>query len=618
MSGFCGCFGPGRTADPSGTIDRMVRALPAYGETVTRVITGANFGLALKSHPVTGSFAAEADLVAVLEGYPEWRDSALQSIAASQGHAHALIAAYGRKGSALFDLLRGAFSFAVIDRAAGKALLAIDRFGIQTLCYAQPDPELLVFGSTTDTVRAHPSTRATIRLQSIFDYFYFVDRVPAPATIYREQLKLTPGALISAETGRAPAVTSYWEMPYRSAPVDKVAATEELKRRLRDALSASLTGENPEQVGAFLSGGLDSSSMVGVAAGLLPRKLKTFTIGFPIEGYDEAEYADIAAKHFATEHSTYYIKPDDVIEIFLKSVRIYDEPFANSSLIPAYYCARLAKDAGVEMLLAGDGGDELFAGNKRYADDAIFDHYKKLPAVLRKGLIEPLAAQLSMIRDARVLGKGVRYVEHAKKTVIERLENNLFQGVTPRDVFSADALADIDIAEPLALATSIYDTPADASKVQRMMNLDLRVTLADSDLRKVVRTCELAGVRTRFPFLNDDLAEFSARLPETLLMEDGKLRKFYKDAMRGFLPDRIITKQKHGFGLPSMVFMNSHPPLRDLVCDSLMHLRHSGYFRPQFLDDIANRARSGTLSGHENAAWDLVVLDRWLDARSSG
>src|SRR5579863_6171814 len=322
MSGLCGWFGPDRTADPSGTVDRMVRALPAYGETVTHVVAGANFGLALKSHPVAGSFAAETDLVAVLEGYPEWRDSALHSIALSRGHAHALMAAYRRKGSALFDLLRGAFSFAVIDRSANRALLAIDRFGIQTLCYAQPDPELLVFGSTTDAIRAHPSTRATIRLQSIFDYFYFVDRVPAPATIYREQLKLTPGEFISAETGRASAVARYWDMPYRSAAVDKVAATEELKTRLRDALAASLGGESPERVGAFLSGGLDSSSMVGVAAGLLPRKLKTFTIGFPIESYDEAEYADIAAKHFATEHCTYYIRPEDVIDIFLKSVRI--------------------------------------------------------------------------------------------------------------------------------------------------------------------------------------------------------------------------------------------------------------------------------------------------------
>jgi asparagine synthase (glutamine-hydrolysing) len=615
MSGFCGWFGADRTSDPRGTLERMTRALPHYGLIETSATSGANFGLALTSHPATGAFAAEADIFAAIEGYPEWRDGGLREIAKTQGHAHALLAAYRSKGSALFDTLRGTFSFAVIDNSTQRAFLAIDRFGIQTLCYAQPHPDLLVFGSTTDAVRAHPAVGSTIRLQSIFDYFYFVDRVPAPTTIYREQQKLTPGEYILAEAGRVTNVKSYWYMPYRSAPIAKEAAMEELKTRLHEAVVASLVGEDVDRVGAFLSGGLDSSSVVGAAAGLMSRKLQTFTIGFPIDGYDEAQYADIAAKHFGTQHQTYYVKPDDVIDIFLKSVQIYDEPFANSSLIPAYHCARLAKEAGVEMLLAGDGGDELFAGNKRYADDAVFDRYAKLPRALRKAVLEPLASHLAVIRDARLLGKGVRYIERAQKTVLERLADNMFQAVSPSAVFSAEALREINVTEPLALATSIYNTPTEASKIQRMMNLDLRVTLADSDLRKVARMCELAGVRTRFPFLNDDLAEFSASLPETLLMEGGKLRQFYKDAMRGFLPDAIIAKQKHGFGLPSMVFMNSHPPLRDLVCDSLTNLKGCGYFLPQFLDDMTARARGGTLSGHENAAWDLVVLDRWLESR---
>jgi asparagine synthase (glutamine-hydrolysing) len=143
----------------------------------------------------------------------------------------------------------------------------------------------------------------------------------------------------------------------------------------------------------------------------------------------------------------------------------------------------------------------------------------------------------------------------------------------------------------------------------------LRVTLADSDLRKVCRMGELAGVRTRFPFLNDDLVEFSASLPETLLMEGGKLRHFYKEAMRGFLPDAIINKQKHGFGLPYLAFMNSHRPLRALVCDSLTSLKNWAYFRIEFLDDLTRLASTGRLTGHETVAWDLVVLGLWLESR---
>jgi len=590
--------------------------LPDHGPIRANMVSGPNFGLALRSQPITGAFASEPDLIAAIEGYPQWSDNGLRNIAQAQGHAQALLVAYRRKGTALFETLRGAFSFAILDLTAKKTLCAIDRFGVQTLCYARPEPGLIVFGSTTDAVRAHPDVGATIPPQSIFDYLYFVDRLAAPTTIYREQRKLAPGEYLFADSGNA-AVSAYWQMPYRSnEPIEKGSAAVELKNKLRDAVQANLEGEDAGRVGAFLSGGLDSSSVVGIAAGLLQQQLRTFTIGFPVEGFDEAAYADIAARQFGTKHEIYYLQPPDVVDVLLKAVRIYDEPFANSSLIPAYHCARIAKEAGIEMMLAGDGGDELFAGNKRYADDAIFDHYAKLPLALRKGAIEPLAALLSFARNAGPLGKALRYVERARQSVPERMADNLFQALQPSEVLAADVLREIDTHAPQMLAASIYNGPRDASKVQRMMQLDLRVTLADTDLRKVVRMCELAGVRTRFPFLNDDLAEFSARLPEKLLMEGGKLRRFYKDAMRGFLPDAIIDKQKHGFGLPYTAFMNSHPPLRELVCDSLTGLKRRGYFRTQFIDALIDRARVGQLSGHETVAWDLVVLDLWLEARS--
>jgi asparagine synthase (glutamine-hydrolysing) len=615
MSGLCGWFGGGHAADPARALERMVHGLPNHGLIRTTAVSGPNFGVALHAHPATGAFAAGTDIVVAIDGYPAWSDPSLGDIAKKDGHAQVLLAAYKRYGTALLDKLRGAFSFVIIDLVAEKALCAIDRFGIQTLCYAQPATDLMVFGSTTDAVRAHPKVGATIAIQSIYDYLYFVDRIPAPTTIYHEQRKLAPAEYLRAERGRLE-VGSYWQMPYRTPHgIEKAAAVEELKSRLRDAVNACLVGENTGHVGAFLSGGLDSSTVVGVAAGLLPHALQTFTIGFPVESFDEVYYADIASKHFRTKHQTYYLQPQDAVDILLKATEIYDEPFANSSLVAAYHCARLSKDAGVEMMLAGDGGDELFAGNKRYVDDGIFDHYLRFPHMLRKGVIEPAARHLSFARNAGVAGKALRYIERARKSVAERLADNLFQAFEPSGIFTADALREIDMAEPLALAEAIYDAPHDASKVQRMMNLDLRVTLADSDLRKVVRMCELAGVRTRFPFLNDDLVEFSSRLPETLLMTGGKLRQFYKDAMSDFLPDAIINKQKHGFGLPNMQFMKSHAPLRELICDSLTSLKGRGYFRSEFLEDLSDRVRGGSLSGQEAAVWDLAALELWLESR---
>ena len=615
MSGFCGWFGSVRPSDPSAILEGMSRALPKYGPLQAHDAFGPGYGLALRANSSTGAFASEPDFVAAIEGYPAWSDPAFSEIAATGGHAKALLAAYKRKGPALLEMLRGAFSFAVIEVSAGKAFCAIDRFGVQTLCYAQPTSDLIVFGSTTDAVRAHPQVGATVATQSIFDYLYFVDRLPAPTTIYREQRKLAPAEYLLVDKGRA-VVDRYWQMPYRSAArFDKAAAMEELNRLLRAAVAASLAGERAASVGAFLSGGLDSSSVVGMAAALLRQKLKTFTIGFPVDGFDEAYYADIAAKHFETAHQTYYLRPEDVVDILPKAVSIYDEPFANSSIVPAYYCARLAGGSGVDVMLAGDGGDELFAGNKRYAEDGIFDHYGKVPSLLRETVLEPVAAHLSSTMMLGWIGKIARYVERAKQSVPERMADNLFRVLASDQVLTAEALHEVDLTAPQALAATIYDEPTAASKVQRMMQFDLRVTLADSDLRKVCRMGELAGVRTRFPFLNDDLAEFAASLPESLLMEGGKLRQFYKHAMRGFLPDAIINKQKHGFGLPYLAFMNSHHPLRELVCDSLTALKNWRYFRADFLDDLTRRASNGQLSGHETVAWDLVVLALWLESR---
>jgi asparagine synthase (glutamine-hydrolysing) len=594
----------------------MAAALPDYGNLRTQSACGAGFGLALKAHDATAAFAYDGDSVAAIEGYPVWSDPVLANIAARDGHASALIAAYRRTGAALLDGLRGSFSFALLDGAARRAICAIDRFGIQTLCYAEPSADLVVFGSTTDAVRAHPQIGATIAPQSIYDYLYFIDRVPAPETIYREQRKLAPGEALRIEPGRV-ATSTYWQMPYRSAaPIDRAAIIEELRRRLREALKANLEGEDQAAVGAFLSGGLDSSSVVGVAAGLMKQPLRTFTIGFAVAGFDEADFAEAAARHFGTRHQIYYLRPEDVVDMVPKAVRIYDEPFGNSSIIPAYHCARLAKEAGVEMMLAGDGGDELFAGNARYAKDRIFAHYGKIPAALRRGMLEPLARRLAPGRRFGPLGKVMRYVQHASKSVPERMASNLFEALSPAAILSSDLLSAIDLDLPRALGLEIFEAPRDATRVQRMMHFDLRVTLADSDLRKVCRMCELAGVRTRFPLLHDELAEFSARLPEDLLMEGGALRHFYKEAMKGFLPDKIINKTKHGFGMPYLDFMNSHGPLRTMVCDSLASLKKRGYFRAGYLDGLIDRARSGSLADQDSVAWDFVMLGLWLDSRA--
>ena len=611
MSGFCGWIGGVAVGDPAVMLRRMAAQLPQPGPCEAHDALGPGLALAARGHAAMAAFLAGPDLCAVIEGCPRWTDPGITAIAGRDGHAAALAAAYRAAGTGLFDGLHGAFSLALIDIPARKALLAIDRVGIGTLCFAWIGSNTLVFGSTTDAVRAHADVTSTVSVQSIFDFLYFVDRVPAPETIYREQRKLAPGEYVLAEPGRC-RTARYWQMSYGDdAGVEEGPAADELRLRLRAAVSTMVAREPADRVGAFLSGGLDSSSVAGFAAEGRKEPLKTFTIGFPVRGFDETEYAKAAAAHFRTSHHVYYMQPADVLEVLHKAAAIYDEPFGNLSMIPAFACARLARENGVDLLLAGDGGDEIFAGNERYAKDLVFDRYERIPPALRAVLGGLVAAAPA----AGIVGKARRFLDLAAKSVPERMIGNIFAAIDPRRIFSDAAWGEIDIAAPQRLARAIYEAPSRADKIQRMMHFDLRITLADSDLRKVNRMCELAGVRVRYPFLDDDVVAFSGTLPGRLLMKSGGLRQFYKDTMAGLLPAEVIGKQKHGFGLPYMDFLASYEPLRALMCDGLASLGRRGYFRAAYLEGVISRIRDNIPLGPDAVAWDLLMLELWFQSR---
>jgi len=615
MSGICGWFGGTSSLDQApSVIERMASALPRHGRCAADQTSGPGFGLALRAHPAMASFTSASELAIAIEGYPSWSDPALAEIARAAGHAAAAAAAYRVRGSDLFAVLHGAFSFALFDLTARRALLAIDRFGVQTLCYARPRADVVVFGTTADAVRAHPDVGATVSVQSIFTFLYFVDRIPAPDTIYVEQKKLAPAEYLEISGGQCQ-VKRYWQMPYRrSDAFDKRALSKQLRDHLRAAVLGSLKGEEPHKVGAFLSGGLDSSSVVGIAASALPDRLKTFTIGFPVDSFDETNFAAIASSRFNTEHRVYQVQPDDLLNTLRKLIDAYDEPFANMSMVPAYFCARLAKETGVEVLLAGDGGDELFAGNERYGKHTIFDYYDRLPNWLRES-ISVVARRLLEGSTVGPLGSANRFIKMAERSVPERMMNNVFWVIDPCDMFSAEAMAEVDVRAVQNFITAVYEMPGTGEKLHRMMNFDLRVTLADSDLRKVNRMCELAGVRVHYPFLHEELAEFSAGLPAGMLMESGQLRSFYKEAMTDFLPPEILNKHKHGFGLPYDHFLHTHSALREFVGDGLTALKKRRYFRADFLDEVIGRLRDNRVLAQDGVLWDLLGLELWLQSR---
>ncbi len=369
--------------------------------------------------------------------------------------------------------------------------------------------------------------------------------------------------------------------------------------------------------GAFLSGGLDSSTVSGMfAKHLRPKSAPTFSIGFEAQGYDETEYARIAARHFGTEAHEYYVTPEDIYTAVRDIAAAFDEPFGNSSAIPVYFCARLAREHGVERMLAGDGGDELFAGNSRYAKQLVFERYGRVPAALRAGLLEPLLLGTPLGR-LPLAGKAASYIRQAQVPLPDRLQSyNFLHRHAADEVFAPGLLGRIDTDAPLRALRAEYGEHAAAPAVDRMLFLDWKFTLHDNDLVKVNGMCGLAGIDVGYPMLDESLVRMSCRIPATLKLRDGELRWFYKHATRDFLPGEIIRKKKHGFGLPFGVWLTGHAGLRELATASLGRLRERGLFNGAFLDALLDMQRDVHAAYYGELVWVLMVLELWLEAHA--
>ena len=566
---------------------------------------------AAPQHGLAATVAVIQDgTLAGIDGAPRWLAADLGRIAAERGHAHALIAAYRRGGTALTELLAGSFVFAVLDPERQIGMFGVDRMGIRSLAYGRADDGAVVFASHVAGVLALPGVARSIEAQGIYNYCYF-HMVPSPGTLYRGIAKLEPGHVLIRE-GKLVTVHRYWNCHFNPTRASLGDLASELHERLRIAVERSAPGDS---TGSFLSGGLDSSTVTGcLARRTAGRKVKSFSIGFSQQGYDEMSYARISANHFGTEAHEYYVTADDIVEAIPKIARAYDEPFGNSSAVPTLFCARLAKAAGIDHLLAGDGGDEIFAGNERYAKQKVFERYYALPRWLRAGVLEPLIIGTRLGGLTRLTRKGRSYIEQALVPMPLRLQSyNFLERHGYQRIFVPAFLAASDRAEPGRLMTNSYGEAPTSDIVNRMLFLDWKFTLADNDLRKVNRMCELAGIAVDYPMLDDDLVELSTRVPRELKLKGAELRYFYKQAMRGFLPQAVLEKQKHGFGLPFGEWLKESTRLQDLVYGSLSALKIRGVIEPAFIDELIDEHRAGHAGYFGTFVWVLMMLEQWLE-----
>src|SRR5512139_714554 len=549
----------------------------------------------------------ENGLAAALYGRPRFLEDELAFIARDRNPAVAVAHGWLRFGEKLPTLMQGNFAFAVLEPIKKKAFMALDRVGVERLCYAKHGGQL-VFGSSAQSVAAHPAIGRNIDPQAIYDYLYF-HTIPAPRSLYQGVQKLLPGQYLTLKNGQL-STGYYWQADY--TPVD--AGFDSHRHNFRAVLDQAVRDADAPATAAFLSGGTDSSTVVGALTAARGAPVDTFSIGFDAAGFDEMEFARCAAERYGSQRHEYYLKPADIVTAIPVIAREYDEPFGNDSAVPTYFCARAAREAGFERMLAGDGGDEILGGNARYAKQKLFENYFRLPAAIRRGVIEPLA-HLPGLSDSFPLSKLKSYVRQANMRLPLRLESYNFLHRTPLDqILATDFIRAVDPSTADAALTEVYARTASDHYINRMMHVDLKFTLADNDLRKVGTMTEAAGIEVRYPLLDDRMVAFANHLPVDYKVRGQKLRWFFKEALTDLLPQEIINKSKHGFGLPFGVWSTQYAPLGDIVGDSLADFKQRGWIQPAYLDHMLAMLRGPHASYYGVMIWVVMMLEQWLQA----
>src|SRR5262249_33149136 len=351
------------------------------------------------------------------------------------------------------------------------------------------DQEKLVFGSRINCILSCPvSIKRSLNLEAVVDVVA-TSIIPTPKTIFREIQKLPPGHVLTCHRAKT-TVASYWDInhldPDRGSERELAA---KLKSHVADAIAVRVGTNGGTRTGTFLSGGVDSSTVTGVLTQILKHPVKSFSIGFEEGPFNELDYARVAAHAFGAEHHEYFVSPDDTYTAIPLLVEAFDEPFANASAVPTYFCAKLARAHGVDVLFAGDGGDELFAGNERYATQRLFEYYERIPRWLRTLFVKPAVFTAADRLKWNIFVKGRKYIERASVAYPERLSSYGFF-----KEFAASELLDRELLEtigpqydPYAPISFYYHHAPARSELDRQLYIDLKLAISDNDLFKVTR-----------------------------------------------------------------------------------------------------------------------------------
>ncbi len=550
--------------------------------TVWTIFNGEIYNFAEVRHELLAhghQFRTSSDTEVIVHGYEQW-------------------------GERCVEKFRGMFAFAVWDGPARRLLLARDRVGVKPLYYAELPGRGLVFGSELKALLEDPDVPRQWRADALDAYLTLL-YIPAPLTIYQGIHKLEPGHVLVAEKGSI-RVSRYWDLEFTGDGDARREREylEELDGLLRESVALRQIADVP--LGAFLSGGIDSSAVAAYMVETSPRPPVTISVGFDHAAYDELAHARRVAEHLGCEFHPRQVTPD-IVTLLPKLAWHFDEPFADSSAVPTYYVSKAAREL-VTVALSGDGGDELWAGYARHRVEQWEQN--------ARSALGPAAAAAGLLGRALPLSvKGARSLRHlaARPDQAYALKHayGMFEPDAKARLYSGDFGAALRHCDPFAAFRDVYRRCQSRDALDRGLYVDVHTYMVDDILTKVDRMSMAVSLEAREPLLDHRLLEFAARVPTSLKLKDGRGKYLLRKALERRVPRDIVARGKHGFEAPIGEWLRGPlaPMAESLLADG--RLRDRGVFNQQEVSRLWTEHRDGR-ADHRHRLWQLVMLELWF------
>lgn len=524
----------------------------------------------------------------------------------TESDSEVIIHAYEAYGDHFLEHLNGMFAFAIWDRSRCRLLLARDRLGIKPLYYWATD-EQIIFGSELKALLAHPTVPRQIDPIAL-DHFLTLEYIPSPRTIFQDIAKLAPATYLVWEKGRSHTFT-YWHIPTNlPIPISKDDCAERLNELIDDAVRLQLVSDVP--LGAFLSGGIDSSTIVAAMSQAATKQIRTFSIGFADTTYNELPYARAVAVHFGTHHEEAILQPD-IADLAEKLIGHLDEPIADFSILPTYLVSQLAREH-VTVALSGDGGDELFGGYDSYVAQSAARFYNYLPTGLRQRVLPPLLDRLPPQPAKKgFINKAKRFVEGGSlPPALQHTRWMFFLNEADKNQLYQPALRERVNGHSASLLLSHFQQAASRESLAQQQYVDVKTYLADNILTKVDRMSMAVSLEARVPLLDHRIVEFALNLPSHLKLYRGRTKVILRQAMSGRLPPTVLNKPKQGFSIPLKHWLRSslRPMMTDLLAPDC--IRQRNYFYPQTIQRWVTEHLNGQVN-HSHRLWALMLFELW-------